>query len=52
MGIPNAAAQRQDIIDLLKKSNTTLNEIKTTLNSGKVTVRLAAPPEEGEKSQD
>ena len=42
-GIPNAGAQRQEMIDLLKKVNRSLSDMESTLTSGEVRVRIAEP---------
>ena len=41
-GLPNSAAQRKDMIDLLKKLNVTMSEMNTQFKSGKARVRVEA----------
>lgn len=43
-GFPNAAAQRREMTDLLKKISKQLSDLQDLLNSGKVRVRVEAAP--------
>lgn len=45
-GIPNAAMQRKDMIDLLKNLNVEVAGLKTLLTSGQARVRLEAGSDE------
>lgn len=42
-GMPNAAQQRREMIDEVKLTNKTLDELKTLLTSGEVRVKTEAP---------
>jgi hypothetical protein len=41
-GVPNAAEQRRQMIDLLKQTNVHLSDVKTTLRSG---VKVISEPQ-------
>lgn len=43
-GIPNAGAQRKEMIDLLRANNQSLDDLKQLLTSGKVRVKLESVP--------
>lgn len=45
-GIPNAAQQRKEMVDLLKKINVQVADLAATLKSGEVRVRVEATPSE------
>lgn len=47
-GIPDEGAQRQQIVDLLKKLNVAMEEQAELLKSGDVQVRVILPDEEGQ----
>jgi hypothetical protein len=44
-GIPNAGAQRKQMIDLLKEQNVKIEKLSQLLESGRVRVRLEAGEE-------
>jgi hypothetical protein len=46
-GLPDAGAQRRDIIDLLKRQVQQSDELTKLLRSGQVRVRVENPPKEG-----
>lgn len=45
-GIPDAGAQRREMVDLLKKLVVQTDEVKSVLTSGQVRVRVENPPKE------
>ena len=50
-GIPNAGAQRREMIDLLKQLNVRLEQVHSHVSSGEMRVRIEEAPKDEQQGQ-